>query len=316
MRDVNPAVIKVSIQRMVCTGCGAEANASCNCGKPYEPKSARAREAVEAHPEKSDRAIAAEIGVSQPTVSKARHQLATDNNLSVDEPRTGLDGKTRRMPVQQAPEDVDEEIEVASSVEEIEVASSDEEIEVATSGELAAARRGVIEENIKLVRRINDLAEALNAKEAEASRDWPADMTQRQTRKRDKCLSAISHWQLKLERLYAEVTKQPPWRVERIGKDGVRYGNGARLATRGEAESYAQAVNREGEGKIEFEILPCKNEKANMDFVGTSILFNHGDCVLLEWRPLGPAPGGTRQSILPSRQPAEWAPIVAAIDKP
>jgi hypothetical protein len=34
-------VIKMSIQRMICTGCGAEANASCNCGQPYVPKAVR-----------------------------------------------------------------------------------------------------------------------------------------------------------------------------------------------------------------------------------------------------------------------------------
>jgi hypothetical protein len=96
--DPTPA-IKLSIQRMVCTGCGAEANASCNCGKAYVPKAVRAAEAVAANPEKSDRAIAADTGISQPTISKARHQLATDNNLSVDEPRIGLDGKTRKRPV-------------------------------------------------------------------------------------------------------------------------------------------------------------------------------------------------------------------------
>ena len=57
-------VIKLSIQRMVCTSCGAEANASCNCGVSYIPKALRAAEAVKANPEKSDRAIAADIGVA------------------------------------------------------------------------------------------------------------------------------------------------------------------------------------------------------------------------------------------------------------
>jgi hypothetical protein len=95
-------VMPISVQRMVCTGCGAEANASCNCGMDYKPKSVRAREAVEANPEKSDRAIAKEVGVSQPTVSKARKELeATDKQLSVQE-RTGLDGKTRKLPERNA----------------------------------------------------------------------------------------------------------------------------------------------------------------------------------------------------------------------
>jgi hypothetical protein len=81
---------------MVCTSCGAEANASCNCGVDYKPKAVRAREAVEANPEKSDRAIAKEIRVTAPTVGKARRE-STVNDFTVDE-RTGLDGKTRKQP--------------------------------------------------------------------------------------------------------------------------------------------------------------------------------------------------------------------------
>jgi hypothetical protein len=90
-------VIPMSIQRMVCTGCGAEANASCNCGVSYVPKAQRAAEAVKANPEKSDRAIAKEIGASPTTVGKAREQLSTTGQLE-DTPRTGLDGKTRAQP--------------------------------------------------------------------------------------------------------------------------------------------------------------------------------------------------------------------------
>jgi hypothetical protein len=85
---------------MVCTGCGAEANASCNCGKPYEPKAVRAAEAVKATPEKSDRAIAAEIGVDHKTVGAARKEL-TGENSPVE--RIGLDGKTRKMPQRDEP---------------------------------------------------------------------------------------------------------------------------------------------------------------------------------------------------------------------
>lgn len=82
-------VIKMSIQRMICTGCGAEANASCNCGKAYMPAAQRAKEAIAASPSKSDRAIAADIGVSRETVRQAREG---DNDLSPDT-RTGQDGK-------------------------------------------------------------------------------------------------------------------------------------------------------------------------------------------------------------------------------
>jgi hypothetical protein len=90
----NLPAIKIAIQRMACTGCGAEANASCNCGKPYVPKAVRAAEAIAANPEKSDRAIAANIGVDHKTVSTARK--ATGESSPVE--RTGLDGKTRKLP--------------------------------------------------------------------------------------------------------------------------------------------------------------------------------------------------------------------------
>jgi hypothetical protein len=61
----------------------------------------RAREALAEHPEKSDRAIAAAIGVSPTTVGKARDQLSTAGQFPTGndlEPRTGMDGRTRRMP--------------------------------------------------------------------------------------------------------------------------------------------------------------------------------------------------------------------------
>ena len=99
-------IIPISLQRMVCTGCGAEANASCNCGVAYQPKSVRAREAIEAYPWKSDRTIAAEIGASPTTVGKAR-QLSADGQLAE---RVGLDGKIRKVR-EKAPEPRSEEYE-------------------------------------------------------------------------------------------------------------------------------------------------------------------------------------------------------------
>lgn len=62
----------------------------------YIPASTRAAKAVAANPGKSDRAIADNIGVSQPTVSRARKR-STDTNVSVDK-RTGKDGKVRKLP--------------------------------------------------------------------------------------------------------------------------------------------------------------------------------------------------------------------------
>jgi len=55
-----------------CSGCGAIAEASCDCGLPYVPAGVAAAKAIKAHPEKSDNAIAKEIGVDQTTVSRAR----------------------------------------------------------------------------------------------------------------------------------------------------------------------------------------------------------------------------------------------------
>lgn len=84
-------VIKLSIQRMVCTDCGAEANACCDCGVSYVPKSIRAVEAIKASPHKSNRSIAAETGVSLGTVNTARK--AVEQDCSPEE-RLGRDGKS------------------------------------------------------------------------------------------------------------------------------------------------------------------------------------------------------------------------------
>jgi phage N-6-adenine-methyltransferase len=87
--------IRRAVVRLECSACGAEANASCNCAKPYVPAKDKAVAAIKATPEKSDRAIAADIGVSAMTVNRARKSTVTDD--TVDE-RIGLDGKTRKMP--------------------------------------------------------------------------------------------------------------------------------------------------------------------------------------------------------------------------
>lgn len=103
--------IKMSVQRMVCTACGSEANASCNCGKPYVPAKQRAAEAIKANPQKSNRAIADEIGVSKDTVRKVRETTGDQSPVE----RVGLDGKTRKMPtlrvVEEEPDDTEADIE-------------------------------------------------------------------------------------------------------------------------------------------------------------------------------------------------------------
>jgi hypothetical protein len=82
--------------RIECSACGAATDAACGCGAPYVTAKERAKVAVAAHPEMSDRAIAAEIGVTHPTVAEARKET-TGNDFPVDK-RTGLDGKKRRVP--------------------------------------------------------------------------------------------------------------------------------------------------------------------------------------------------------------------------
>lgn len=86
-------VIPLSVNLYACVKCGAETHANCNCGQPYLPKAGRARQAVDANPQKSNRALAAELGVDEKTVRNAR----TADNSAVE--RTGLDGKTRRLPI-------------------------------------------------------------------------------------------------------------------------------------------------------------------------------------------------------------------------
>jgi hypothetical protein len=81
-----------------CSKCGAKARPGCNCGVAYIPAHTFAAKAVTAHPEKSDRAIAKEIGVDHKTVAKARKSVGEKSPTAK---RVGNDGKrysaTKRM---------------------------------------------------------------------------------------------------------------------------------------------------------------------------------------------------------------------------
>jgi len=77
------------------------AKASCNCGAGYVPAGQRAAAAIKANPDKSDRAIADEIGVSNQTVRRARKK-STVTGVTVAT-RTGRDGKKRKLPKRPAP---------------------------------------------------------------------------------------------------------------------------------------------------------------------------------------------------------------------
>jgi hypothetical protein len=100
-RFIDPPAIKVAVQRMICSACGAEANASCTCGVAYMPKSVRAAEAIKADPEKSNRAIAADIGVDHKTVGAARE--AGGESFPTSDTRVGRDGKNYPATAPQKP---------------------------------------------------------------------------------------------------------------------------------------------------------------------------------------------------------------------
>ncbi|HEY7414851.1 MAG TPA: hypothetical protein VH593_06640 [Ktedonobacteraceae bacterium] len=75
-----------------CSECGSSAEASCECGVAYIPASEYARRELEKHPEMSDRALAAKIGVGTMTVSRARKKVGVPNGTP--EKRVGKDGKS------------------------------------------------------------------------------------------------------------------------------------------------------------------------------------------------------------------------------
>jgi hypothetical protein len=75
--------------------CGANGEGSCQCGAPYVPAGLRAAQAIAASPDKSDRAIAQEIGVGRETVRRARKSTAPHEAVAK---RTGKDGKSRELP--------------------------------------------------------------------------------------------------------------------------------------------------------------------------------------------------------------------------
>ena len=78
---------------LICTECGARGEGSCECGAPYSP----VQKAIIKGPGKSDRLIAAELGVGSNTVRRARQKTTAPSGGAV-ETRIGKDGKRRRMP--------------------------------------------------------------------------------------------------------------------------------------------------------------------------------------------------------------------------
>jgi hypothetical protein len=85
----------IPVAKLRCEGCGTLADAACGCGLPYVPASKRAEDAIAANPQKSNRAIADEVGVSEPTVRRARKPTASHDAVAK---RVGKDGKARKVP--------------------------------------------------------------------------------------------------------------------------------------------------------------------------------------------------------------------------
>jgi hypothetical protein len=96
-RDI---AIKPIAKKMECNVCGAEADAvfhpTCNCNAGFRSKRQVAAEAIAQHPDKSDRAIAGEIGVDHKTVGRARADL--EDVGTIPHADTRIDTKGRQRP--------------------------------------------------------------------------------------------------------------------------------------------------------------------------------------------------------------------------
>jgi hypothetical protein len=85
-----------------------------------------------------------------------------------------------------------------------------------------------------------------------------------------------------------------PWRVEAITKDGTRWQSGVRLATKEEAEVYAEwyaKLELQEQGYVTAEVIRCDSDDLNCSISRRSrrpngrptLVFPDGSCVLLGW---------------------------------
>lgn len=86
---MNVVRLKTNSMRMVCSSCGTQANCDC-VGAKLIPPGEFAAKVAKMNPEKSNRAIAQDTGVSFETVRRARKSV--DTNVSTEK-RVGKDGK-------------------------------------------------------------------------------------------------------------------------------------------------------------------------------------------------------------------------------
>lgn len=102
--EIHQLKTKPVVVNWMCSACGEDA--SCNCGAPLMSKAQRAAEAIAANPRMSDRAIAADLGIGNATVSRARRETGVSDDTP--EERIGRDGKSYPA---RLPRDDDEETE-------------------------------------------------------------------------------------------------------------------------------------------------------------------------------------------------------------
>ena len=87
-------------------------------------------------------------------------------------------------------------------------------------------------------------------------------------------------------------TRTTSWRVEAVSQDGQRWHNGVSFATREEAEVYVDSFARfEVRDYARADILlvdqPPHNSITRRRRGGRpTLMFNHGECVLLGWQPV------------------------------
>jgi hypothetical protein len=140
-------IVQRVTRAMHCSKCGVEAAAACDCGAPYLPATARAAKAIAENPGKSNRAIAAEIGVDHKTVGAARK---AGGEHSPPERVTGKDGKSYPA---RASNDVDPE--ASAEARKAEYAADDESESgcVTSADDSAPTKQPLRAEVARLIRR-------------------------------------------------------------------------------------------------------------------------------------------------------------------
>jgi hypothetical protein len=303
--------------QFICTACGADRG--CKCDAPAIEKLAQIIEQNRQHKRRHDEKKAQQ---KQRSGNVTEDEAAESAEQRKAQYADGLDGKTRKQPAKK-PEVEEEDDDIFFEPTAEQKRRQKQFIERAKAAAKMGGYEGPIDSEMqdaaaavadawmpyagsnrkwktqqdgysdlfgqlqKSQARNSLLTTALNAKEAQQSRNWPADMNPREIKKRDNCLRNIAAWQRDLEQLYGEVTGQPSWRVELTTKDGVRMGNELRFGTRGEAEFYQTHHVTNKEDPASSEVIACKDEKANVSVDGDKVTFRHGIAYCLigdHWR--------------------------------